>query len=152
MCSNNAYNTFYENVISCGFAPKLTLPTRICDTASTLIDNVYSNVLDKSHISGILIRPISHRQMYFCVMNENFRKPVTQSKHIEVEIFNEDSISNFQNEIAKLKIHNELDKNPNKDPNYNYEILSSCCKTQKASTFQNEFQSSINADTRSKNG
>ena len=53
MCSNNAYNTFYENVISCGFAPKITLPTRICDTASTLIDNVYTNVLDKSHISGI---------------------------------------------------------------------------------------------------
>ena len=48
MCSNNAYNTFYENVISCGFAPKITLPTRICDTASTLIDNVYTNVLDKS--------------------------------------------------------------------------------------------------------
>ena len=62
MCSNNAHNTFYENVISCGFAPK-TLPTRTCDTASTLIDNVYTNVLDKSHISGILIRPISDHQM-----------------------------------------------------------------------------------------
>ena len=95
MCFNNAYNTFYENVTSCGFALKITLPTRICDTASTLIDNVYTNVLDKSHISGILIRHISDHQMYFCVMNENFRKPVTQSKHIEVKIFNEESISNF---------------------------------------------------------
>ena len=57
MCSNNAYNTFYKNISSCGFAPKITLPTRICDTAGTLIDNVYTNVLDKSHISGILIRP-----------------------------------------------------------------------------------------------
>ena len=137
MCSNNAYNTFYENVISCGFAPKITLPTRICDTASTLIDNVYTNVLDKSHISGILIRSISDLQMYFCVMNANFRKPVTQSKHIEVEILNEDSISNFQNKIAKLEIHNKLDKNPNKDPNYNYEILSPLL--QKANTFQNKF-------------
>ena len=80
-------------------------------------------MLDKSHISGILIRPISDHQMYFCVMNENFRNPVTQSKRIKVEIFNEESISNFQNEIAKLEIHNELDKNHNKDPNYNYEIL-----------------------------
>ena len=57
-------------------------------------------------------------------MNENFRKPVTQSKHIEVEFLNEESISNFQNEIAKLEIHNKLEENPNKDPNYNYEILS----------------------------
>ena len=86
MCSNNAYNTFHENVISCGFTPKITLPTRICGTASTLIDNVYTNELDKSHISGILTRPISDHQMFFCVMNENFRKPVTQNKHIEFEI------------------------------------------------------------------
>ena len=50
MPSNHTYNTFYENIISCSFAPKITLPTRICDTASTLIDSVYTNVLDKSHI------------------------------------------------------------------------------------------------------
>ena len=72
MSSNNIYNTFYENVISCSFAPKITLPTRICDTTSTLFDNVYTNVLDKNHTSGILIRLISDHQMYFCIMNENF--------------------------------------------------------------------------------
>ena len=73
MSSNHAYNTFYENIISCSFAPKLTLPSRICDTASTLIDNVYTNVLDKSHSSGILIRPISDHQMYFCIMESQQR-------------------------------------------------------------------------------
>ena len=52
ICSNNHYNTFCENVMSCCFVPKITLPTRICDTASTLIDNIYTNVLDKSHTSG----------------------------------------------------------------------------------------------------
>ena len=74
MSSNHVYNTFYENVISCSFAPKITLPTRICDTMSTLIVNVYTNVLDKKHTSGILIRPISDHQMYFCIINENFGK------------------------------------------------------------------------------
>ena len=63
---------------------------------------------------------------------KTLEKPVTQSKHIEVEIFNEESISNFQNEIAKLEIHNELDKNPNKDPNYNYEILSTLLQNAKS--------------------
>ena len=71
---------------------------------------------------------------------------------LKIELTNEESISNFQNKIAKLEIHNELDKNPKKDPNYNYEILSTLLQKQKANTFQNEFQSSINADTRSKNG
>ena len=42
-----------------------SLPTRICDTTSTLIDNIYTNVLDKSHTSGILVRPLSDHQMYF---------------------------------------------------------------------------------------
>ena len=86
----------------------------------------------KSHISGILFRPISDHQMNFCVMNENFRKPLTQSKHFEVEILNEESINNFQNEIAILEIHNKLDKNFNKDPNYNYEILSTLLQNAKS--------------------
>ena len=56
--TNGEFSLFYENIIATGFAPKITLPTRFCDTTSMLIDNVYSNVIDKSHTSGILIRPI----------------------------------------------------------------------------------------------
>ena len=58
--------------------PKIALPTRICDTASTVIDNIYTNVIDKSHTSGILIRPLFDHQMYFCVMNENYVMPTTK--------------------------------------------------------------------------
>ena len=131
MCSNNNYNTFYENVISSSFAPKITLPTRICDTASTLIDNIYTNVLDKNHISGILIRPISDHQMYFCVMNENYMKPVIAQKYVEVEVFNVEAIENFKNEIANLEIHDKLDKTLNRDPNHNYEIVSTLLQAAK---------------------
>ena len=56
LSSNNNYNMHFDNVISSGFAPKITLPTRICDTSSTLIDNVYTNTIDKKHNSGILIK------------------------------------------------------------------------------------------------
>ena len=35
------YNTFFENLLSSGFFPKITLPTRICDSSSTLIDNIF---------------------------------------------------------------------------------------------------------------
>ena len=31
---------FFENFLSFGFFPKKTLPTRICDTSSTLMDNI----------------------------------------------------------------------------------------------------------------
>ena len=52
--SNNDYCSFYKNVLSSSFAPKFTLLTRMCDTASTLIDNVFSNVIDEDHTCGIL--------------------------------------------------------------------------------------------------
>ena len=131
MCSNNNYNTFYENVISSSFAPKITLPTRICDTASTLIDNIYTNVLNKSHTSGIMIRPISDHQMYFYVMNENYMKPVIAQKYVEVEVFNVEAIDNSKKEIANLEIHDKLDKTLNRDPNHNYEIVSTLLQTAK---------------------
>ena len=132
ICSNNHYNTFYENVMSCCFVPKITLPTRICDTASTLIDNIYTNVLDKSHTSGILIRPLSDHQMYFCVMNENYVKPTTKQKYIEVEVFNEENVESFRKEIADLEIHKKLDDTVDRDPNYNYEIVSTLLQNAKS--------------------
>ena len=132
ICSNNHRNTFYENVMSCCFVPKITLPTRICDTASTLIDNIYTNVLDKSHTSGILIRPLSDHQMYFCVMNENYVKPTTKQKYIEVEVFNEENVESFRKEIADLEIHKKLDDTVDRDPNYNYEIVSTLLQNAKS--------------------
>ena len=34
---------FFDMVISSGFHPKITLPTRITDRSSTLIDNILTN-------------------------------------------------------------------------------------------------------------
>ena len=121
--SNNNYNMFFDNVISSGFVPKITLPTRICDTSSTLIDNVYTNTIDKKHTSCILIRPISDHQMYFCILNENYTKANNAHRYIEVEICNEYSIDQFRNEIANANIYDKLDLSPSANPNKNYELL-----------------------------
>ena len=92
------------------FAPLITLPTRICDTASTLIDNIYTNVIDKGHTCGILVRPISDHQMYFCRMNENYVKPSTKQKYIEVEVCNQESLENFRREIVDAEIYEKLQR------------------------------------------
>ena len=72
--TNDHFNIFYENVISSSFIPNITLPNRMCDTTSTLIDNIYTDAVDKDHTSGILIRPISDHQMYFSVINLSYTK------------------------------------------------------------------------------
>ena len=45
------YNTFFENLLSSGFFPKITLPTRICDSCSTVIDNIFSNVIEPNSVN-----------------------------------------------------------------------------------------------------
>ena len=64
-------------------------------------------------------------------MNENFRKSASQKKFIELEEFNNESIEKFQNEIANLEMHNQLDANINKNPNANNKIVSTLLQTAK---------------------
>ena len=40
-------------ILSHGFFPKITLPTRICESTSTLIDNIFTNNIDVPDSSGI---------------------------------------------------------------------------------------------------
>ena len=124
MSSNKDYCLFYEKVLSSSFAPKITFPIRICDTTSTPIDNVYTNVLEKEHTCGILVRPISDHQMYFCMRNENYIKPKTKQKYVEIEVCNEESLEKFKAEIANAEIYARLQKELTDNPNTNYKILS----------------------------
>ena len=91
---------FHDNIVAARFAPKITLPTRICYTTSTPIDNVYSNAIDKRHTSGILIRPISDHQMYFCIMNDNFVNIKTAQKYSKIEVSNQNNIDKFVKEVS----------------------------------------------------
>ena len=108
--TNDNFNLFYENVISSSFIPNITLPTRMCDTTSTLIDNIYTNSVDKNCTSGILIRPISDHQMYFCMINSNFGYSDQAKKLIEVEVCDHESIQRFITEISNDNIYNKLQR------------------------------------------
>ena len=56
--TNKHFNDFFDNLISVGFFPKITLPTRFTEQSSTLIDNVFSNNIEEREISGILLNHI----------------------------------------------------------------------------------------------
>ena len=58
-------------------------------------------------------------------------KPVIAQKYVEVEVFNVEAIENFKNEIANLEIHDKLDKTLNRDPNHNYEFVSTLLQAAK---------------------
>ena len=55
---NKHYCDYFDEIISHGFFPKITLPTRISDNSSTLIDNIFTNNIEEVDIFGILLNHI----------------------------------------------------------------------------------------------
>ena len=49
-------------MLSSGFYPKITLPIRICNSSSTIIDNIFSNGICSNDASDIFINHISDNQ------------------------------------------------------------------------------------------
>ena len=146
------YSSFFDNIISSSFVPKITLPTRICDTRSSLIDNIYTNTIDKDHTSGILIRPISDHQMYFSIMNENIITSKATQKYIRIEVCSQENMNQFKNEIAKSEICSKLNQDLNTDPNCNYNILSKELQTAKNLHIPPKLGNLTNANIKKKNG
>ena len=57
-------------------------------------------------------------------MNENYVKPKTKQKYVEIEVCNQESLEKFKTEIAHAEIYTKLKKDLTDDPNTNYEMLS----------------------------
>ena len=146
------YSSFFDNVVASSFVPKIILPTRICDTRSSLIDNIYTNTIDKDYTSGILMRPISDHQMHFSIMNENVTTTKSIQKFIEIEVCSQENMDRFKIEVANTDLYNKLNQNLNSDPNYNYDILSAECKPLRTCTFQEKLENLTGANTRKKKG
>ena len=126
MHRKNSYNSFYDNITSQGFFPKLTRQTRSYDNTHTLIDNVLTNNICKPHISGIIPYHVSDHFMSFCIIVKGIVKRVKGTpKYIEVENITSLSISNFKGAIGNSDILSKFELDPQADPNINYNMLSS---------------------------
>ena len=124
---NSTFNTFFENVTSQGFYPKITRPTRISENSNTLIDNIFTNNLRNKHTSGILTSPIADHFMHFCIL-EGDQHISQNSRYIEIESITANSIQNFKVDIIS-KMYTSISANPNT----NYNILSSIISNSKDS-------------------
>ena len=91
--------------------------------------------MDKSHTSGILNKPISDHQMFFCIMNDNFVNAKAAQKYIKIGVSKENSIDKFIKEVSDADIHSKLEPNLNTVPNQNYEILATHLQLAKINKF-----------------
>ena len=119
---NKLYCNYFDDVVSNGFFPKITLPTRSSDHSSTLIDNIFTNNMDETGTSGILLNNISDHQMIFtCLENVSYITKVP--KFIEIEKSDDGSMLAFVNELNELNIYDQLQSALDINPQENYDTF-----------------------------
>ena len=102
--TNRSACNFFESVISNGFFPRITLPTRlsVSGNSNTLIDNIWTNCIEDNVLSesGILINDISdHKIIFTCQDNNAFKD--NSEKSIEMEVQNcIDELISLHNQIS----------------------------------------------------
>ena len=118
--SDEHSSSFLNGILSSGFLPAITLPTRASNN-STLIDNVFVNQQAEFNFSGILENEISDHQAV--VVNTKLILPHTKTRYITIYSNSEEAKNNFKNDIISKNIFDRLNKNLTNNPNENYNIL-----------------------------
>ena len=119
---NPRFGEFFDNIISSGFFPKITLPTRFSDHSATLIDNVFRTNIEEKEVSGILLNHIPDHQLLFTHI-ENLSYIEKVPKFINIKKTNPISVDNFINELREQNIYVRMHQPLVTNPNDNYEIF-----------------------------
>ena len=117
---NKHYCDYFDEIISHGFFPKITLPSRISDNSSTLTDNIFTNNIEEADISGILLNHISDYQMMFTIV-ENRSYVTNGPKFIDIECNDQRSMQAFLRELEDMDIYDKLEQSVDSNPHGNYD-------------------------------
>ena len=97
--------SYLNDIYSAGCYSLTDKPTRIASTSETLLDHIYSNILHKPCLPGVLVSDVSDYLPTFCIVQENFAKKnqpkiqVRDMKHFNSELYCEDIINGVQSLI-----------------------------------------------------
>ncbi len=94
---NKVNDDFINTIYSMNLYPKITRPTRITSHCATLIDNIFTNDIINSTISGLLVSDISDHLPVFMVYDSNYKctQPAKKAEYRRVRT--EESINAFKN-------------------------------------------------------
>ena len=120
--TKNHFNDYFDELVTNGFFTKITLPTRIGDRSSSLIDNIFTNDTEENETSGILLNHLSDHQIIFTYI-EKLSSTEKVPKFITIEKNNAASIQNFIREMQTLNVYDELNKSIDSNPEHNYAVL-----------------------------
>ena len=113
------YEDYFDNILSAGYIPTITLPTRLSNN-STLIDNIFINNVGNKLTACILNIHISDHQPV--VLFSNHELPTVKTKYITITNNSDEAKAAFILSFENKHVLEQLVET-NEDPNYNYEIL-----------------------------
>ena len=120
--TKNHFTDYFDELVTKGFFPKITLPTRIGERSSSLIDNIVTNDTEEKETTGILLNHLSDHQIIFTYI-EKLSYIEKVPKFITIEKNNTASIQNFICEMKTLNKYDKLNKSIDSNPEENYEIF-----------------------------
>ena len=104
---HNKTTEFVDDMISHGLLPLITQPTRITHQSATLIDHIFTNMLNNTYTSGIMITDLADHFGIFTIiediqMNKN-------PKTIQARSFKETNITIFKEMLASTDFSNIME-------------------------------------------
>ena len=121
-----AHEKYLDNILSSGYVPSVTIPTRLSNNSS-LIDNVFTTNLSPDLFSCILDVHISDHQSVILFLDDDLSQ--IRAKYITIKTNTKEAREQFYDEFLSKQFFYQLDSNIHvADPNQNYEILEKTLK------------------------
>ncbi len=92
---HNKTNEYLDGIVSHGFLPVITIPTRLTISSATLIDHIYVNRPSLVDKPGVILTDIADHFGTFLLLTKQKNKTKI-SKNKEVRIFSQTNINNFR--------------------------------------------------------
>ena len=113
--SIQAHEEYFDNILSSGYVPTVTLPTRLSNNSS-LIDNVFTTNLSPDLFSCVLDVQISDHQPVILFSDDNL--PQIRAKYITIKTNTEEARKQFHDDFLSKQVFHQLDSNIHvADPN-----------------------------------
>ncbi|XP_042076683.1 uncharacterized protein LOC106633234 [Haplochromis burtoni] len=98
---NKSTEEFIDSMYSIGLFPLITRPTRITSHCATLLDNIFTNIIEGKIKSGLLINDISDHLPVFASYNCHYKVNNDGHKIIYKRIRTEKTLNCLRNELLK---------------------------------------------------
>ena len=133
--ANQHINEYFENIITAGYIPCLTLPTRLTSTSGTLIDNIFIKLQNKyQYFSGSLISNLSDHLPCFTAFR--CEKPTAKNTHIKISVSTNEAMKKIKLDLNKVEVRENLNNLNSPDININYNELNNILQTHIRKHFQ----------------